>query len=139
MTVPPVNYLAVIVAAAAIFALGGLWYSPVLFGKQWMALTGKGTTDPAGSSMRPTPAMYVQVFLCGLVTAWVLAVLLNHFVDPTALRAALLGALCWVGFTGATSYGTSLFGGKSKELWFIDSSYYLVSMIIAGVILALWR
>ncbi|GAC1453832.1 MAG: hypothetical protein PVSMB1_02590 [Gemmatimonadaceae bacterium] len=139
MTVPPVNYLAVFVAAVAIFALGGLWYSPALFGKQWVALTGRATGDPAGTSLRPTPARYVQVFICGLLSAWALAVLLNHFVQPTALRAALLGGLCWVGFTGATSYAGTLFGGKAKGLWLIDSTYNLVSFIVAGVILALWR
>ncbi|HEY0431663.1 MAG TPA: DUF1761 domain-containing protein, partial [Pyrinomonadaceae bacterium] len=30
------NYLAVLVAAISTFVLGGLWYSPLLFGKAWM-------------------------------------------------------------------------------------------------------
>lgn len=30
-----INYLAAGVAALASFALGALWYSPVLFGKTW--------------------------------------------------------------------------------------------------------
>jgi len=29
------NWLAIIVAALANFLLGGLWYSPILFGKRW--------------------------------------------------------------------------------------------------------
>jgi hypothetical protein len=31
-----VNILAVFVAAMATFILGAVWYSPVLFGKQWV-------------------------------------------------------------------------------------------------------
>ena len=31
-----INYLAVLVAALSTFILGGLWYSPMLFGKAWM-------------------------------------------------------------------------------------------------------
>ena len=31
-----INYLAVLVAALSTFLLGGLWYSPMLFGKAWM-------------------------------------------------------------------------------------------------------
>ena len=31
-----INYFAVIVAALSTFLLGGLWYSPLLFGKAWM-------------------------------------------------------------------------------------------------------
>jgi hypothetical protein len=33
-----INYLAVLVAALSTFVLGGLWYSPMLFGKAWMQL-----------------------------------------------------------------------------------------------------
>jgi len=33
-----INYLAVLVATVVNFVLGGLWYSPLLFGKKWMAL-----------------------------------------------------------------------------------------------------
>ena len=35
-----INYMAVIVSAAANFLLGWLWYSPMLFGKQWMKMMG---------------------------------------------------------------------------------------------------
>src|SRR2546428_12300407 len=35
-----VNVLAVIVAAVATFILGAVWYSPVLFAKQWMQAHG---------------------------------------------------------------------------------------------------
>ncbi len=35
-----VSYLAVIVAALSAFLLGGLWYSPLLFAKPWMAAAG---------------------------------------------------------------------------------------------------
>ena len=33
------NWLAILIAAVAYFALGSVWFS-VLFGKQWMALNG---------------------------------------------------------------------------------------------------
>jgi len=32
---PEVNYLAIAAAAIATVLLGGLWYSPALFGKTW--------------------------------------------------------------------------------------------------------
>ena len=34
------NYLAVLVAAISSFMLGGLWYSPALFGRAWNAENG---------------------------------------------------------------------------------------------------
>ena len=50
-----------------------------------------------------------------------------------------IGALAWLGFAGATSFGTALFSGKPKALWLIDSGFNLVSFIVAGVILTIWR
>lgn len=35
-----INYLAVLVAAISTFLIGGLWYSPLLFGKAWMNANG---------------------------------------------------------------------------------------------------
>src|SRR5215472_7075497 len=99
MHFPNVNYLAVLVAAIAVFLLGGLWYSPLLFAKKWIALMGKPEDElkAASSSM---PLAYVSVFFCGLLTSFALAVVLNHFTEPTPLRGAAVGALCWLGFAG---------------------------------------
>src|SRR6266853_498592 len=40
-----INILAVIVAAVLTFVLGAVWYSPVLFAKQWMALLASYTNS----------------------------------------------------------------------------------------------
>ena len=140
MTLPIVNYLAVLVSGVAIFMLGGLWYSPALFAKKWISLQGRSEEEmkaaAAGSSM---PAMYLMALLCGLASAYTMAVVLNHFIEPTPLRASLLGGLCWFGFAGATSYATALFSMKPKALWLIDSAYNLLSFIIAANILARWH
>ncbi len=138
MHIPQVNYLAVLVTGVAIFVLGGLWYSPVLFAKKWISLMGKTEEDlkAASGSM---PLAYLSVFVCGLLTSFALAVILNHFTELTALRGAEVGVLCWLGFAGATSYGTGLFSIQPKLLWLINSGYNLVSLVIAGAILAVWR
>ena len=140
MILPPVNYLAVLVSGVVIFMLGGLWYSPVLFAKPWIALMGRTEEElkarAAASSM---PVMYLTVFVCGLVTAAVLAVVIDRFGARSAGAGAMVGALCWLGFAATTSFGTNLFSFESRKLWFINSAYNLVSFIIAGVILAIWR
>jgi hypothetical protein len=131
-----VNYLAVLVTAVAIFMLGGLWYSPVMFAKRWVALQGKSVEEMSGGAH---PALYLQVFICGLVTAFVMALLLNHFHDPGLHVGLMIGTFAWLGFAGATSYGTALFSFKPKALWAIDTGFNLVSFLLAGVILAVWR
>ena len=134
---PHINYLAVLVAGVVIFMLGGLWYSPVLFAKKWMALQGRGAEDISGGGNMA--AMYVQVFLCGLITAWVMAIVIEFLPVLDVMRAAKLAVLCWLGFAAATSYGTSMFSMRPKALWAIDTAFNLVSLVVAAVILATWR
>jgi len=146
----PVNYLAVLVAGIVIFVLGGLWYSPVLFAKKWIALQGRTEeqmrVQAASANM---PVMYLSAFICGLLTAWVLALIMAHVTNSMgittngasvwAAHGALVGFVSWLGFAAATSYATALFSGKPKLLWLIDSMYNLASFLIAGMILAVWR
>jgi F0F1-type ATP synthase assembly protein I len=139
MQLPHVNYLAVLASGVAIFILGGLWYS-VIFGKPWMALMGKTEEQiKSAAAQSSIPLMYLMAFVCGLLVAWVLAVILTHFANPTPLRGAEVGFLCWLGFAGATSFATALFSMQPKKLWLINSGYNLVSFVIAGIILGAWK
>jgi hypothetical protein len=138
MSFPVVNNVAVLVSGVVIFLLGGLWYSPVLFAKRWVALIGKSSEELRASAGN-IPVSYVFVFLCGLATAWVMALVVGNFATATAVDGALIGALCWLGFAGATSFGTALFSGKPKALWLIDSGFNLMAFVTAGIILAAWR
>jgi hypothetical protein len=140
MTLPAVNYLAVLVAGIVIFVLGGLWYSPVLFARRWMALMGKTETElKAGASGSFVGVLYLLAFLSGLVTAWAMAVVLNHFAPVTPMRAMAVGFLCWVGFAAPTSFATAIFSQTPKPLWLINSGYNLVSFVAAALLLGAWR
>jgi hypothetical protein len=148
MHFPPINWLAVLVAAIVIFALGGLWYSPVLFMKKWIALQNRTEEQMrAEAAAANMPVMYVSAFVTALLTAVVMAHLLGHLsaaVDPNVMRpsaahGAAFGFACWLGFAAPTSYGTAIFSGKPKQLWLIDSTYNLVAFMLAGAILGAWR
>jgi hypothetical protein len=143
MHMPPVNYLAVFVTGIVMFALGGLWYSPVLFVKKWLALQGKTEEQMrAEAASANMPVMYLSAFITALITAWVIALVFAHFDRSIELgwaHGVLFGFLFWLGFVATTSYAAVIFSGKPKQLWLIDSMYNLVSFIIAGIILAVWR
>jgi hypothetical protein len=135
--IPHVNWLAVLVSGIVIFVLGGLWYSPLLFAKKWVALMGKTEAELKAAAGGAAP--YVLVFICALATSFVLAVIINHFPPYNAARGVFVGALCWAGFAAPTSFGTATFSGTPKALWAINTGYNLVSFAIAGAILAAWR
>jgi hypothetical protein len=138
MTFPVVNNVAVLVSGVVIFLLGGLWYSPVLFAKKWVALIGK-SEDELRAGAGNMPASYLFVFLCGVVTAWVMALVIGNFAPASSVDGAFIGAICWLGFAGATTFGSAIFSGKPKALWLIDSGFNLAAFVVAGVILASWR
>jgi len=134
-----VNYLAVLVAGLVIFLLGGLWYSPAVFSKRWLALQGRAAeqmqADAANANM---PVMYLSAVICGLLTSWVMALLIAHTHHSGWMNGAHLGAFAWLGFAAPTSYATYLFSIRPKALWLIDSSFNLVSFVLAGAILGAW-
>jgi len=70
-----VNLWAVLLAAASIFLLGGLWYSPMLFLNPWNAAMGR-TDEDNGHPARVFGLSFVFV----LVSAYIFAMLLGP--DP---------------------------------------------------------
>jgi hypothetical protein len=131
------NHLAILVSGVAIFMLGGLWYSPALFARPWVRLMGK--TEEEMRAKAGGPGSYIAVFGCALLTAFVMAMVLAHFGVITIGGAVAMASLCWLGFAGATSYGSALFSSQPFRLWLINSGYNLVAFIVAAIILTLWR
>ncbi len=149
MHYPPINWLAVLVAAIVIFVLGGLWYSPVLFARRWIALQGRTEEQVrAQAASANMPLLYVGAAVTSLLIAFTLALILGHIArDPamaqpdggiSAAHGAMIGFVSWLGFVASTSYATASFSGKPKQLWLIDTGYNLVCFVLAGIILAVW-
>src|SRR3984893_681320 len=123
MQIPGVNWLAVFVAAIVMFVLGGLWYSPVLFVKRWVALQGKTEEQMrAEAASANMPLMYTSAFVCALITAIVMAHIMLHMaarITMSAVHGAFFGFMAWLGFVAPTTYAPAMFSGKPKQLWLI--------------------
>ena len=133
---PEVNYLAVFVAALASFAVGGLWYSPLLFVNPWMAEI-RMPADHAKTSPPPMARLYATAFATALVASLAMAVLLiptHHHSLAIGLRRGFAGGLCWVAMAFASSYA---FEGKSLRHWAINAGFFVVQFTVMGAILGL--
>ena len=131
-----INYLAVLVSAVIIFLLGGLWYSPVLFAKPWMSAINKSEEELKKDAKRTN---YLVAFMQGLISAYILAIFISWAQAATLGSGVWIGFMCWFGFAGTTSLVHNIFAGRHLKLWIIDSGYTLISFIIAGIILAVWK
>ena len=125
-----INYLAVLVAAAAGFGTGMIWY--MVFGKAWMAALGKSQED-----LKPKPAPFIAAVLCQLVMAFMLAGLIGHLGDAqvTLTNGVLSGALVWGGFVITTMIVNHTFQGASRALTLIDGGHWLAVLIVMGAII----
>ena len=84
-----INWLAVLVAGIVIFMLGGLWYSPVLFAKKWIALQNKTEEQMrAEAASANMPLMYASAFLTGLIIAWAMAMVFAHIANDMEMNVA---------------------------------------------------
>ncbi|MDQ3991867.1 MAG: DUF1761 domain-containing protein [Actinomycetota bacterium] len=127
------NYLAVLVGALAYFAVGGLWYSPVLFSKPWVRATG---VDPQGG---PPAALYVITVLLSFVASLALALFARATGASTAVDGAVLGLVAGIGFSVTSLVVTHLYENRPPVLHFINGGYHLVALIVVGVIVTLWE
>jgi hypothetical protein len=131
---PVVNYWAVLAAAIAGFVIGGLWYSPLLFGKAWQREVGLSDDELARGNMA---RIFGGSFVLSLLAAWMFAIFLGPR-PPMAfgLGAGFAAGLFWV----ASSFGTNyLFARRSLKLFLIDGGYHTLQFTAIGLILGLWH
>ena len=133
------KYPAVIVATLVHFILGGLWYSPLLFGNKFLQIIA-WTPQQIEQMQAKGPA---KELIVAFVTSLVLVYILAHFVQYTKATNAMAGIQTafwlWLGFIATTNIATVLFEQRPLGLYLINAGYQLVACALAGAILALWR
>lgn len=128
-----INWLSVIVATLATFAIGGLWYSPLLVGKAWQTELKLSKEDIRAASM---PLIFGLTFVLNFISAVVLDMFIGRSGNTmNGLFAGLMVGVAWV----TTSLGTNyLFSRKSLKLFLIDATYFIIYFAVMGIILGAW-
>lgn len=138
-----INYLAVLLSTLASVILGFLWFGP-LFGKQWMRLAGiqmpgEITRAMKKSMMRSYALMAITSFIMAAVLAHILFYI-TEFTDVFGVDTAITTALwAWLGFVVPATIGSVLWEDRPWKYWFITAGYWLVALVVAAAILAVWR
>jgi len=129
------NLLAVLVSAVILWVLGAIWYSPALFAKPWMAAL-RITPDPSKK----------KGLLVGMIASFVgdfiLAFVLDHIIvwaNAGFHGGAFVGFIVWLGFFAAPNLPQGIYENRPFKLFAINNAYWLVGLIIVGILLAVWR
>jgi hypothetical protein len=134
-----IKYPAVIVATLVHYILGGLWYSPLLFGNKFLQYVNWSPEKIAEIEKQSHTKELVIAFVTSLVLVYILA----HFVQYTKATTAMAGIQTafwlWLGFVVTTQAATVIFEQRPLGLYLLNVSYQLVGCAFAGAILAIWR
>ena len=137
MTFAGINYIAVLVAAAAGFGLGGVWYR--LLASPWKTAHGF-TTEMIrahhGKGAAPWPL--IIAFAACLVMAWMLAGVIGHLGAVTLKNGVISAAFIWFGFVITTLAVNNTFGMRSPKLIAIDGGHWLAVLLLMGAVIGAW-
>jgi Protein of unknown function (DUF1761) len=126
-------WMAVLAATLVAFVIGGIWYSPAVFGRRWMALNRFSDADLAKRSMG-------RVFALSFLLALVMTVNLAAFLgpSPSLVFCIAAGAAAGVGWSAAGLGIIYLFEGRPLTLWLINGGYQAVTLAAIGGVLGLF-
>ena len=133
-----INYLAVVVSAAVAFAIGGLWYSPLLFAKQWVKAHGF-SEERVKEMQKGAGKAYAVSLLCQLLIALAIAVLVGYLHLALCVQGLKLGLLIWAGFAFPLGLMATMFTDKKITVFLIDTGYQLVYLLVMGSIITVWQ
>lgn len=138
-----INALAIIIAVVANFILGFIWYTP-LFGKAW------GKEMGFNMDQKPPASVLVKGMIFMIIGNFLMAFVFYHNMavwnpvtwglppSPRSASAnAMMGAIfTWLGFFVPVDLNTVAWEMKSWKLFFINTGYHLISLIVVAMILA---
>jgi hypothetical protein len=131
---PHLNWFAVLTAAVSTFLIGGLWYSPVLFGRAWMSANGFTQQNLGGN----TGTIFGFAFIFALLMSANLAAFLAD-AKTTAAWGATAGFLAGFGWVALGIATIALFERRSWKYIAINGGYMTVAFTLMGLILGAWR
>jgi hypothetical protein len=134
-----VNMMAILVAVVANFILGFIWYTP-LFGKAWAKELGFDTSikPPTSALVKGMVFMVIGNFLMAWVfahnmAAWSFVPGANTMSPIATIMSSSI--FTWLGFFVPVDLSSVAWEMKSWKLFFINTGYHLMMLLVAATIL----
>ena len=132
-----VNYLAVLVAALAYFALGAVWYIPPVMGTTWQKAGGIEVAEGEG----PNPVLFVGTYIAYAVAGLATALLAVGTGSDTAAEGVVLGLIVGVGFAFTAAGVSALYDRKPQPMvwWLVNGIFNVIGLVVVAAIISVWR
>ena len=135
-----INWLAVIIATMIYFGLGAAWFAPQTpIGRAWVSASGyqSPATGVASSSL-----FYLVPAATALIAVVATALIAQATATDTLTEGVVLGLVVGIGYAATILLTTAAFEFSKPRRWtwgLIDASYHVVGLLIAAVIVGVWR
>ena len=130
-----INVWAIVAAGAANFLIGGMWYSPALFGKVWMRANGFSEADLQKGS--PAVIFGLSALFSLIMSANLAAFLASP--ETTLAFAIFAGVAAGFGWAALGLGIVALFERRPWSYLLVNGGYLTVSFAAMGAILGAWR
>ena len=130
------NYWAILVSGIVGMIIGFAWYSPGLFGKQWMKLT---RIKPSKKDKEGMGSKMLVAFIAELVLAFVLLGIIKWAGVITVQGALMVGFITWLGFVATMTINEILWQKKPFQLYILNNTHNLLKFLVIATILTLWN
>ncbi len=129
-----VNYFAVLVCTVIAIFIGSMWYSPLLFGKYWMRKMGftKDDLEAKGSD-------YILSMAASFITMFILVQFILALGTDSFHKGAMIGFFMWLGFVATSTISQVVWEGKKMSIYFLYNAMQLLTLVLTGGILAVWK
>ena len=140
MNLEIINYPLLFIAALIPVVVGMLWYSRFLFGKRWMQLENITPEMEESLKKQPMAKKIVVSYLTYLFISYALMVLVNYLVIAAIMPAITLAIVIWLGFMVPAAISDYVWSPNRKAwgVYYIHIGYFLVSVVLMSLVIALW-
>ena len=132
-------YLAVLIAGVVSMAIGSLWYSPILFGKHWMNLSGICAGKMEKAKADGVGHLYALALLNAFLMAGAVFYVLKLASYPTLSKDLEVAFVLWMGFVATTLFSSVIWEKKPVALYLINAGNYLVTIFSSAIVYYLLR
>ena len=126
------NFLAIGIAVLVNLILGGIWYTPGIFGDKWARLAGFGSMK----ELNPGWWTFAAMIITGFLTSLGIALIMNYTQCRTLWQGVLTGLFVSVLFIVPAKSSLWIFE-KKFMLFVLEAGFLAISCIVMGAVIGL--
>lgn len=130
-----INYIAVLILVLLNMILGFIWYSPYIFGNEWMKLLGKDMSFFKNAGIMP----FIVAFISSVFTIYTIAWVFKQLQIQSFIKGIFYAIVFWFGFLFCELLTIDQMELRHYGLTWINAGKSFVTFVMSGFLLGFWN